>query len=336
MLLAGPHVVERGNDSAHGEAAQIDSPPPPTASAGMFSSPEPAVAAPAGGGSTGAPVPDPAWNSHPLPPFDTPVEEIYDELASRARSGDARAACRLAAELERCQWLEFERTQRAVREHFPRQAEQTVSEAGSTEEAEAVIESWARAIEHSETIERACGNLAPSRNLESFDWLLMAVDMGHAASIRRFVRRPAIPAGSYLSMLDRLAVYRDRAPALALAALEGGDLEMLSVVAEAYRFQRSRGNGVAFGDLLPRDPIRANAMQILEKRLHPRDLIAWGDGWPRKALDPEDAVRAEGLADELEARWFPDVPHVPAPVPKRAGPPWPSPGDYAAHCNRDD
>lgn len=41
-------------------------------------------------------------NTEPLPPADTPVASVFDELAARARAGDAAAARRLADDLLRC------------------------------------------------------------------------------------------------------------------------------------------------------------------------------------------------------------------------------------------
>lgn len=37
-----------------------------------------------------------------LPPADTPLAQIVDQLDRRARAGDAKAACRLGAEMMRC------------------------------------------------------------------------------------------------------------------------------------------------------------------------------------------------------------------------------------------
>lgn len=129
---------------------------------------------------------------------------MYDELAGRARAGDARAACRLAAELERCQNVEFLREQRKILDEIPQILESMAGH--STDRGDAVIESSARMFERGELVDRACTGLPAGRADEAFDWLLRAVDAGHLGSAREFIRRPLVPAYALLRNLDRLEI----------------------------------------------------------------------------------------------------------------------------------
>ncbi len=65
---------------------------------------EPAAAQPGAADQDNPPRPRlPPASAEPLPPVDTPLAEVIDDLEDRARRGDARAACRLGKALGRCQ-----------------------------------------------------------------------------------------------------------------------------------------------------------------------------------------------------------------------------------------
>lgn len=88
-LARGPSTAPAAPIESRGasDAASADA---PTATARAGTRPAPRV------------QPSRSVTAEPLPPADTPVAKVFDELAARARAGDAAAARRLADDLLRC------------------------------------------------------------------------------------------------------------------------------------------------------------------------------------------------------------------------------------------
>jgi hypothetical protein len=177
---------------------------------------------------------EPAGSSQspPLPDPSTPIAVVYDELAARARAGDARASCLLAQGLERCGRLPEWRRQAEFDESRFIAAER--KRGAPKEQVDQMIDTGAQKRAGLEWLETYCAGLPPERPDETFDWMLRAADLGSVPAATRFASRPPISLGNLLGHLDRLETYRLRAPALAQRALAAGDPKILKPLARAY------------------------------------------------------------------------------------------------------
>ncbi len=280
----------------------------------------------AGGALAAPPVPA-------LPPHDVPLAQISDELEERARAGDRRAACRLAVDLIRCQELPQMRSMSTMMERSLASDETDPTNSGFR------IDFLARTQNRIETLEPMCAGIGEDDARRGFDWLLRAAELGHVPSMAEFARRPAVPFQSYLGELERLRLYRERAPEMAQRALAAGDVSLLSELAQAHLSASGRWGFSALGQLVEKDDATAYAYYALTQRLAPQRLPAQGPTQPQasapdadggrggrgrgrdgrwlprlmEGISPEDRTRGEALAGEWESRYFAHRPEVPAP-----------------------
>lgn len=292
----------------------------------------------------GAPTPPPPVAA--LPPHDVPLAQVRAELERRARGGDRRAACRLAVDLMRCQELPAMRAMSTSMERSLARDEGQGDERGVGFR----IDFLARTQNRLETLEPLCEGITESDAVQGFDWLLRAAELGHAPSMAEFARRPAVPFQSYLSELDRLRLYRERAPELAMRALAAGDTSLLPDLATAHLSTSGRWGWSALGQLVEKDDATAYAYYTLMQRLAPAEATppaptAQEDGRGRGArrggrdagwmprlmegVSAEDRAAGEALATEWEARYFADrsaAPRIDAGFDRRPEP---------AICDRD-
>lgn len=171
------------------------------------------------------------------------------ELDRAARSGHALAACRLAAELERCAILQ--RTQR-----FPSAndvealAEQTaLGEAALQEEIERIADEERRI----EKIAADCDVVAATLMVSAGDYLTLAASNGHAPSQIRYLSAQHLTTSALLQNPARLEHYRANARRFFDASLAAGDLRLLHIWLMSTQFPEH----LPLRDFLPeqwRDP----------------------------------------------------------------------------------
>ena len=280
-------------------------------------------------GSAAPPPPVP-----PLPPHDVPLAQVRDELEQRARSGDRRAACRLAVDLIRCQELPTVRAASSAMERSLARDDVARDEPNVGFR----IDFLARTQNRLEALEPLCAGIDPLDAAQGFDWLLRAAELGHAPSMAEFARRPAVPFQSYLSELDRLRVYRERAPEMAMRAIAAGDVSLLPELASAHLDNPGHMGFSPLSQLVEKDNATAYAYYALMQRFTPlpptptapssaaapvppqpiRGRREMGMGMGRggggtdptrlarvfEAVSPEDRARGEALAGEWESRYF--------------------------------
>ncbi len=171
-----------------------------------------------------APVPMPPAEAAPLPPLDAPVAEIFEPLAARARAGDARAACRLAAELGRCR-----AAQRSSR--FASDLERDLARREDSPQHE--VDRVVRAEAYAASASQRCEGLREDQLATTFDWQRQAALLDPARRVN-FALAPALNPRDFLHDLERWAEYRSVAlPWLEQAAREG-DAAALIVLARIY------------------------------------------------------------------------------------------------------
>jgi len=264
-----------------------------------------------------------------LPPHDVPLASIRADLEQRARAGDRRAACRLAVDLMRCQELP---TMRSMSNNMERSLARDEGQ-GDERGVGFRIDFLARTQNRLETLEPLCEGISEADTVQGFDWLLRAAELGHTPSMAEFARRPAVPFQSYLSELDRLRMYRERAPEMAMRALAAGDTSLLPDLASAHLSTSGRWGFSPLGQLVEKDDATAYAYYTLIQRLTPPDATPPaptppqegrgrggrrgggrdGNWMPRlmEGVSAEDRAAGEALATEWESRCFADRKEAP-------------------------
>jgi TPR repeat protein len=250
-----------------------------------------------------SPAPAPVA-SQSLPPPNSPVAAIYDQLAARARAGDSRASCRLANDLAACRSLALLREQR---DGFDRSLLQETGKAKPNEQRlKQLLGQQEQLNTRIADNERQCGGLSGERLDEAFDWLKLAADQGHVPSMARFASDPLIPLNRVVKELDRMLLYRANAPRYAQAALAAGNAEIVNALAEAYRTKSASG-GTVLSQVLPADPVQSFAYSLLARRLAPGAVVQ-GNADPlelqRAELDPAQQADAQRLTDQLYDKYY--------------------------------
>lgn len=228
----------------------------------------------------------------PLPPADTPLAEIFDELHDRLQRGDARAGCRLYREIRRC-WKYAD-----VAGSHQRLMAMASRENASAAELDIAIdllalnESMAPGAPQSAQV---CAGIELER-LEShyFDTVRRTAELGDALAMVEFAEGRAFLGREYARHPERLALWHRLAPEMAERALRMGTPEAAWLIAEA----RSGPNGL-LGELLPTDRVEAEAMRRLLQIARPRNRFS-----PDHELSTEETEIARQRAETLYERYF--------------------------------
>lgn len=244
----------------------------------------------------------------PLPPQDTPLRLIQADLTARARAGDAGAACRLAAELHRCEqaqtslrrfedYLENnERYLGAITD--PAKREQIRQQTGNNS-----VQAGERLLRNAES----CDGIAQVSLAERVGYWRQAALAGNRGALLQYASGNAFQWRSVMDVLPQLQVYRQEAETLALRAAANGDLRAVLALAAAYTpNEESRSRNMLAQSVQP-DPARALALyryaeaaMAASNQALPSSVRERLFDTPRKALDgllqPGDSTRADTLA----------------------------------------
>ncbi|MCD9029057.1 hypothetical protein LDO26_12685 [Luteimonas sp. BDR2-5] len=236
----------------------------------------------------------------PLPPSDQPLRLIHDELVARAGRGDARAACRVAAEHERCdgqrQQLRAlqgqDAQQQALRERAAELPQQARDAAGA---AQARTRERIAALE---TAIRHCEGIAPADPATRARYWRQAALAGHVPSMRHYASGNAFRFHDLMDALPALQTYRGEAEAVATRAAAQGDVASMYALAVAY----SDGGTGHFRTFLAQSVTPDLAQALAWYRLldaHP-DIRALPDADPRRRVirDGAAGLAAAATADE--------------------------------------
>jgi hypothetical protein len=240
----------------------------------------------------------------PLPPAGSKVAEIYEELMTRARQGDSRAACRLAADLQRCRWAP---TGATLRDRRTEDWETRIAEIRDEAQRERMIRMMATIEARQEEAVQMCEGLTRDQVDQAF-----ALQM-QAAAARPELRvhaalAPALdrmfPAGE----LDRWQQYRQTAQPWLEQAAAAGDLAAIIALARVHGDDRRPGPPVPpYRDL---DDARfVTYATLLERYGMQIAPVARAAEAARGRLDAAAVRRAEAQADAL---YRPEVSFDPA------------------------
>lgn len=230
----------------------------------------------------------------PLPPVDAPLPSFAHALASRADTGDSRAACRLALELLRCEALEDEERRQPGAEGY-RAREDALVASGNLEAANRVaeLELWRK--------ERLaeCRALPPELHGQRWDRLRTAALAGEADAMRRYIDAHALLGADHdMIRHPRFDAWRREAPRMLEELFRQGDGWALMRLWFGSINDDSQMTG-----LVPDDHARARAYELLAYRLSAR-----GREEPvRVRLVPasaEEVAAAERQARSWEEQYF--------------------------------
>ncbi|MGQ0801813.1 MAG: hypothetical protein ACT4NL_17085 [Pseudomarimonas sp.] len=224
----------------------------------------------------------------PLPPLHTKVADVFEELAERGKRGDADAACRLAAELVRCNAAHMS-------QGFANDAEQDLARRpASPEQAVAQI---ARAQQFSESIGKGCDGLSRDQLASAFDWQRQAALLDPSLRLA-LVLQPALDRRNFLGEFDRWAEYRRLALPWLEEAARAGDAAAVIALARIYGDHRMHVM------LPPQFRIQDDERFVQYAELMDRygvglDVVRNAAAEARARLSPEVAARAELRADAM-------------------------------------
>ncbi len=255
----------------------------------------------------------PARRDAPLPPADAPLAQIHDALVRRAAGGDARAACRLAAEHERC---ERSRVQlQAVDTRAAQQADWQARRPDLDDAARTRAERQrARTADRRAALQQVLAHCAAapplSPDARARYWRQAAL-AGHVPSLRHYASGSAFRLDDLMGALPALQTYRREAETLAVRAAEAGDVPSQYALALAYagiEDGRRRSflaqsitpdlpRALAWFSVLARDP----AIIALPPRHPAARTIARHHAGLQAAATPSEAAEAARLAARVTA-----------------------------------
>lgn len=222
-----------------------------------------------------------------LPPLDTPVADLFDELAERGKRGDAAAACRLAADLQRCALSRMGLG-------YASDLERDLARRGSAPDA--AIDTIARTQAAWEPMSVGCEGLSEAQLGAAFDWQRQAaiLDPRHRVA---FALYPALDRRDFLADYERWGEYRRLALPWLEAEARAGNPSAIITLARVYGDHRAN----AF--LRPPFRIRDDERFVVYADLMDRhgiglDVVRNAAAQARARLDPEAAARAQ---DKVEA-----------------------------------
>jgi hypothetical protein len=224
----------------------------------------------------------------PLPAPNTPLAAILTSLEQQARQGDARAACRVAFELKRCQQTEMRR----------RVYEAQRARVNAGERSTMNLDRLLTGDKEMNDLEAVCAGITPEKTLEAWDYALAAALAGNREG--RWLAA-FFPAGLDMmnpeNTLEGWAEWRRYIGRILQEGVEAGDPRMFSLSSSAYRMPW-------FGyRVFERDPVRAAALKLA---VRDKASPAWKQGEADaevllRGLSPEEQARAKAMVATLPA-----------------------------------
>ena len=256
------------------------------------------VAAPAGAtaaASVAAPAAPLAAAALPLPPAGTNVAQIYDELVERAEQGDARAACRLASELQRCRFAAP--VAGRLRDRRPGNWETRIAQIQDEAERERMIRFVAEAESRQDQMEQLCEGVTRRQIDQAFPLQMQAAAARPELRVRAALS-PALDRMFPGSELERWQQYRPVAQAWLEQAAGEADLAAIIALARVHGDDRTGGPPVPpYREL---DDARfVTYATLLERYGVTIPPVVRAAEEARARLEPDALRRAESRADAL-------------------------------------
>ncbi len=209
----------------------------------------------------------------PLPDLSLPLRDTWQRLKQRADGGDAKASCRLAAELEFCdqvrQRLDAASAMLADHEAIASSAGASGPEATAQERARR--QALTNASEDVLGLSQHCEGVPAFTPQDRVRYWRAAALGGNVAAMRHYTVGNAFRLNETLENLDALRLYRSEAETIAKRAVAAGDLPTTLALAAAYSPQPRSGRRFYLAQVVEPDPARALALY-----LHVQDRLRGG------------------------------------------------------------
>lgn len=253
----------------------------------------------------------------PLPEDGTPLRLVYAGLRQRAGSGDARAACRLAAELEQCEHV---RTQLAqFDDQLAFQQEQMDREPDPAQRAR-MQQGLGRFTGRGQRLlaeAEQCDGVPPVSPVERANLWRAAALGGSLPALTQYAVGNAFRLRDTLELLPQLQIYRNEAEALALQAAQRGSVKATLALAAAYSPNRDTGRRTFLAQVVKPDPVRSLALYLQAQRVSageatepatPQMAMRLGVAKRntevlRRNMAPDQLAQAEALATGWARDW---------------------------------
>jgi hypothetical protein len=261
-----------------------------------------APAAPTGAAPVAPPSPAPARKltlaDLVQPPRDTPVKDVFRQLADAANQGVPQAACRLGFELIRCArvrngLLALDTAQKAAAA-APKDSREAQNLA---RDASMMAEALARD-------RQACTGVGDAATTDGWRYVYIAATGGSTTAMTRFVRDPGIggPPGTP-EYEEAWAAYKRDAPQFLADAIRNGDVRALY---QGY-VSALTGNSAGGAGVFARNPEKAIAYAVALRGLRERPLEQQIEQSVAGLIDQvgparADAARAQG--EKMRADFF--------------------------------
>lgn len=238
------------------------------------------------------------WQS--LPPASTPVVEVFDELAARARAGDAVAARRLGDDLQRCRTVGSDALLAGPVGGDPRE------NGAATPRLSAEEQRLLAQLAAQDDSERRCAG-AEKLARRAADWIALAARNGDPAAMLCYTLYPRDWAPNLLSpgWQHHAEQAFTLAPQFARRAFDAGMPEAAAVLSRMYTAPDGTEAGGRWMGRLGADPYWAYAYALVAADTLPGARRAlWGE---RSAalvlpLSTDERARARSWADAQRSR----------------------------------
>lgn len=257
-----------------------------------------------------------ATEAPPLPPEDTPLRLVLDDLQRRARAGEAQAQCRLAAEHAYCDDI------RTALASATRMMEGQQARVARMEGEDRQARVAANVVEHigkrtERLLERSshCDGVPPVSRAEIVrQWRAAALSGSRPAMVHYAVGN-AFELRDTLDALPELAVYRREAESIARRAASRGSVTAVAALAAAYwPGSEDTAGATLLTQAVEQDPVESLAMYLMLQAGIPegkaydytretRHVINDRVARLQAMLGPEDVARAVQRATGLQAEW---------------------------------
>jgi hypothetical protein len=308
--LAAGHAIARWT-AATPAAATNDRIDAPAARGSVEAQPE------RGATLTTAPPPGAKAPAAPLPARDLPLTSYYDELAQRAKDGDAGAARRLADDLYECATRErqldmaerlLDGAQRGRGRGRGGRGPMTAEAGADGDEnfADRRLNAAERFVENAIAAEKRCEGVTPETLSKSADWIRQAALSGDLEAKLCYAIAPNEWNRDVLSpqWVDWAERWNGESPALVRQAFEGGLPEAAAVLSNMYSAWQPR-EARPWSERLGDDPYWAYAYAVVAQQTLSADQSArWSAIMRERAarLSTEQIARADAWAGEARSR----------------------------------
>jgi hypothetical protein len=235
----------------------------------------------------------------PLPPRNTPLVQIYESLAMRAKAGDPQAACRLAVELDRCRPSRLS----ALTQFLKKRESEIAALPPEGAEAATKRKYYAAGVPFVKEQLAICSGFEDRAAIPAWQYLYSAASSGHVPSMARFVISPPLDLENLTVEPDGWRTYRESASLFLRQAADAGDRRAVGRLAAEYS-----GTVPALGgaQIVDEDTYQAAkyviAAQAFPENRDSRSLMSLLER-ARRSLTPIQQEDAKSEGEALVASW---------------------------------